>query len=384
MKILIVSANYPPSIGGPATTVPIIANELVKLGNTVDVLTQGVHKYKDKKESYNLIRVGKFSNERKNILQIIQIIKCLSQAIKELNKKNRYDLIHCHDLNISSLAAIISGVKNIKIAKFTGDLALEYYSKVKKDKTANFTTEEFYKKKTLLKNILLYMQKFISHKMNLILTPSNFIKNELITMTGIEEKKVLIFHNGASKNKFYNLKRNKNKLFCALKLEPKKNVKDAILSLKFLPKRYKLYIAGSGSEEKNLKKLSESENLKNRVKFLGLLPHKDVIHQMKTSFVFILPSVYEPASVSIYDAMSTGTPIVATKVGGTPEIIKNKKEGFLIKPFDAGEIAKYILKLNDKKLYKQIQSNQLKKIKEFYWNNLVKKELIPLYKKLIN
>lgn len=377
-----VSANYPPCIGGPAATVPIIAENLVNLGHEVHVLTQGVKNYKDKKTSYKIIRTGTFSTNRDNFLDVLKLVFSLSKKIRELSKTNNYGVIHSHDLNISSLSVILSGINIKKVSKFTGDLALEYYCKIKKENAGNLTLKEFYSKKSILKTILKFVQQFIVDRIDLITAPSNFIKNELIKYSSIKPSKIIILRNGAKQVNAKKEKRDKNKLFCALKLEPKKNTKDAILSLKNLPSKYYLVIAGEGSEELVLKNLVKKEGLTKRVKFLGFINHEQVINELLTSYAFILPSVYEPASVSLYDAMSTYTPIIATKVGGTPEIIRDGKEGLLVRPFSSKDIAHSVLSLQNNKLYKNIQNNQEKTIKKYYWSNIVKKELITIYKKL--
>lgn len=383
MKILLVSANYPPAIGGPASTVPIIAEELIKLGHDVDVLTQGINNYKDKKRKYNLIRAKeKFPVKRENNFQILKLIFSLSKEVKKLCKEKKYDIIHCHDLNISSLSVMLSGVKNKKIAKFTGDLALEYYCKIKKNTADTLSFNKFEKQNTFLKTFLRKLQSFIGERMDLITAPSNFIKNSLVNASNIKKNKVIIFRNGAKRIKGKKKKRINSKLFCALKLEPKKNVGAAIDSLTYLPKKYKLIIAGNGSEKKKLKNLVKSKKLDKRVKFLGFINHKKVIEELLTSFAFILPSIYEPASVSLYDAMSAQTPIIATKVGGTPEIITNNKTGILVPPFNSKRIAEAVKKLENNNLYKKIQKIQKKEIEKYYWNKNVKR-LEKIYKNLI-
>ncbi|VVB75973.1 D-inositol-3-phosphate glycosyltransferase [Candidatus Tiddalikarchaeum anstoanum] len=383
MKILIISANYPPSIGGPAATVPVIATELVKLGNSVDVLTYGLKGYEDKKSNYNLIRAGIFDRTKDNIFSVLKLVFTLSSSIKKLCKNYEYDLIHCHDLNISSLAVILSGVKIKKISKFTGDVAIEFYSKIKKARTTDITPEEFYNRKTLLKKLLLSLQKFIASKVDMITVPSLFIKNELMKYNNIDGGKIFLFRNGAEPVNAVE-KRDKNKLFCALKLESKKNVDDAIRSLHFLRKNYRLVIAGNGNEESHLKELAKKEKLENRVSFIGSISHNEVIKHMLSSFAFILPSIYEPASVSLYDAMTTRTPIIATNIGGTPEIVTNLKEGFLVEPLHPEQIASGVKKLEDQFLYEEIQKNEMNTIKRFYWHEHIKNNLIPLYNKLIS
>jgi glycosyltransferase involved in cell wall biosynthesis len=63
---------------------------------------------------------------------------------------------------------------------------------------------------------------------------------------------------------------------------------------------------------------------------------------LQESDVYVLPSYFEAMPLSILEAMSYGLPVIATTVGGVPEIVKNGKNGFLITPGDKKELAKSI------------------------------------------
>jgi len=82
--------------------------------------------------------------------------------------------------------------------------------------------------------------------------------------------------------------------------------------------------------------------------------------------------------------MSRKLPVIATSVGGIPEVIENYKEGILIPPENPKELAKAINKLLDNKnLREELAENAYKKIKENYSIEQYAEKILDLYKQLI-
>lgn len=89
--------------------------------------------------------------------------------------------------------------------------------------------------------------------------------------------------------------------------------------------------------------------------------------------VFVNPALTEPFGLTLIEAAASGLPIIATKDGGPVDIIKNCKNGYLIDPLDAQDIADHILKaLGDKKKWESFAHNGVKKVKQYYtWKSHV-------------
>jgi glycosyltransferase involved in cell wall biosynthesis len=165
---------------------------------------------------------------------------------------------------------------------------------------------------------------------------------------------------------------------------PVKGLKYLIEAMKIIDdKEKKLVIIGYGEEKTDLENLVKNLKLENCVTFIGKTPNNEIIRYMASSDVFVLPSLSEGFPITILEAMASGLPIVATKVRGLPEILKDGQNGFLVEPANPEQIAeKVLLLLNDEKLRKIISKNNLEEVKKYDWKIVIDK-LENLYSDII-
>ncbi len=79
----------------------------------------------------------------------------------------------------------------------------------------------------------------------------------------------------------------------------------------------------------------------------GMLPKAQVIQLLSHATVFACPSLYEPLGIVNLEAMACGAPVVASRVGGIPEVVVDGQTGLLVPPDDPAELAKAIMSLAD-------------------------------------
>jgi glycosyltransferase involved in cell wall biosynthesis len=101
--------------------------------------------------------------------------------------------------------------------------------------------------------------------------------------------------------------------------------------------KIKLLIAGNG-EVQHMKDLIYKHRIEDIVEFLGWISNNEKMRVLNNSDVYILPSYNEGLPISILESMSYGKAIIATNVGGVPEIVRNKENGLLISPGDLNQI----------------------------------------------
>jgi len=98
-----------------------------------------------------------------------------------------------------------------------------------------------------------------------------------------------------------------------------------------------LVIAGKGRLESELRSLAVELNIHERVLFLGY--RTDVPVVLRACDVFVLPSIAEGLPGALLEAMSTGVPVIASRVGGVPEILNSPDAGTMVSPSSVDELA---------------------------------------------
>ena len=107
----------------------------------------------------------------------------------------------------------------------------------------------------------------------------------------------------------------------------------------------RLRIAGDGPQRRDLEALAESA-APGRVAFLGRRSAPDVLRALGESRIVIVPSVwYENCPYAILEAFAARKPVVASRIGGIPELVDEGATGQLVPPGDAGALAEAIRRL---------------------------------------
>jgi glycosyltransferase involved in cell wall biosynthesis len=106
-----------------------------------------------------------------------------------------------------------------------------------------------------------------------------------------------------------------------------------------------LLLVGDGPLRADLERLAGELTLGPRVKFLGV--RSDVSEILRSIDLFVLTSTSEAAPITLLEAMASRLPVVATAVGGNPEIVRDRIEGLLVPPRDEAAIADALLELLD-------------------------------------
>jgi len=106
-----------------------------------------------------------------------------------------------------------------------------------------------------------------------------------------------------------------------------------------------LLLIGDGALRQELEQQCRDLGLSSRVRFLGV--RHDVADLLRAADVFALTSVSEAASITLLEAMASGLPVVVTRVGGNPEIVREGVDGFLAPRGDAKAIASALVRLLD-------------------------------------
>ena len=127
-------------------------------------------------------------------------------------------------------------------------------------------------------------------------------------------------------------------------LIPRKGHELIIAALTELPDT-KLLIAGSGPMRAELERIAQEKGVAARVRFLGEIAHDALTDAYRAADIFVLASSREGWANVLLEAMACGTPVVATNVNGTPEVVQDPKLGLLVQERSPQALAQAIRQL---------------------------------------
>jgi len=198
--------------------------------------------------------------------------------------------------------------------------------------------------------------RFINKRVNQIIVNSKAGKEMVVREENVRNNKIKIMYNGVDLERFKqpfnsdNSEKEAIRINLGIKnddivigsvgnLHPVKGHKYLIEAVGRLIQEYsniKLLIIGEGGERENLEESVKRLGIKNNVIFLG--SRKDIPQLINILDICVQPSLSEGLSNSILEFMSAGKPIVATSVGGNPELIKHGINGILVKAADSSPL----------------------------------------------
>ncbi len=124
------------------------------------------------------------------------------------------------------------------------------------------------------------------------------------------------------------------------RLVPEKDIATLLRATALMPRvhpAFRLQIAGDGPCREPLRQLVTHLGLNGRVTFLGMV--RDVAGLLARAGMYVLSSTSEGVSLTLLEAMARGLPVVATAVGGTPEVVQDGITGLLVPPADPPALA---------------------------------------------
>lgn len=317
-------------------------------------------------DSHMILELKKYANVyflgrregSKNIKYIYQFIK----LVKELD----IDILHCHNI-FSYKFSIISKIilRYLKIVYTIHDTNI--YNNIP--------------------NIYVALDKFLISKFIAI---STAVRTNILER-GIKEEKIELVYNGIHVES-YNIEKKKSNnntiiIGCVARLVPEKKGQDVLIRALYEIKKYypnvKCRFAGDEPSEKGIKKTKNRDYLQSLVNKLGLEGNVeflgniiDVPKFLQGIDIFVLPSRYEGFGLSIIEAISSKTPVIASNIEGPKEILNDGKYGLLFETENEIDLSKKIISL--------IESNEKKTIDIAYQYVNENYSIKNMYKKYFN
>ncbi len=158
------------------------------------------------------------------------------------------------------------------------------------------------------------------------------------------------------------------------RLVKKNGVEDLVRSFQYLPDGYHLLIIGIGELEAHLRDVVMGLSLSNRVHFIGQVSYDEVQKYLRVSDVFCRPSYSEGLGNAFLEAMAAGVPVVATRVGGIPDFLRDGETGWFCRvgdPKDISEKIQYVLDSKNTREIDDVVDRAFRMVKEqFSWESV--------------
>jgi glycosyltransferase involved in cell wall biosynthesis len=323
MRILITTGIFPPDIGGPATYVPTIAKALAERGHQVTVLTTSEPENLQWDDSIYPFFVSRINRRQKIWLRSL---KCVAEILR---LGRAADVIYANGIYFE--AAIASKfLRKPLVMKIVGDEAWE--RSVRRGWTKdNF--EDFQQRcQSWQAELLKRHRSWVVRQANKVIVPSQYLANWVVKW-GVPTEKIAVIYNAVEipdgiEPLSIPLK-TPVKAVTVGRLVPWKQVDGLIEALNEISE-LGLVVVGDGPERPRLERIAQELGVSGRVYFAGQRSKKETLSLMAACDLFVLNSTYEGLPHTVLEAMALGLPVIATAVGGTPEVVRDGETGLLI------------------------------------------------------
>jgi len=332
--------------------------------------------------------------------------------IKTLNAINEFnpDVIHVHNCSryISPSPIFTAIFKNKKVVMTVHDFiyycprgwGINWKGEICRE---GFSLNCFFRncnsprkgKKNILLNFLksiriLFHRYILKYFVKTFICPSTTLKKYLKRSLKLKEEKLVYLPNFIDMKVQENQKIEKknNQFLFVGRLSKEKGIDVLIKAIEIAKKdcpKILVKIIGDGPERRNLENLTKKLNLQDNIKFLGRIPNEKLSQYYQESLALIMPSIWmENCPIVALEAMMNKTPIIASNIGGLPDLVGHNKNGYLFKMGDYKELASYIKKLyNNVEVSKKMGECGFKKVKREFSKERYYKKLTEIYKNVI-
>ena len=392
--------------GGQNVYVHELSKTLSKLGTKVDVFTRWENRSAAQRVKFapraQVIRIKAGPRQFISKDKFGPLMPEFIEHFLEYIRKNKidYDLIHCHYYFSGLVGLQLKNILEIPMVETFHSLGLcKRKALGSRDPSPDERIE-------IEKKIMEKADKIIStspqEKLNMINDYNAHADKIVVIPPGVNLRIFRCLNNKKTKEKL-NIDTQKKVVVFAGKMEKRKGGATLVKSIEIIKRRWpEVYdqlqvFMFSGDPRKrgtkNKEETSQRHCLKATIKKMDLskkiklMPgiNQDKLHQYYgAADVVVMPSYYEPFGMVAVEAMATGTPVVASDVGGLKWTIENGLTGFRVNPKNAMGFARQIVKiLKDSTLADRLGKNAIIRArKRFSWS-LVSKNILQVYKGLI-
>ena len=306
MRILIVSGIWPPDVGGPASHAPELAEWLCARGHHVEVLTTASSP--PAARPYAVHWVSR---------RLPPGLRHAAAAAAVARHARRADVVYATSMvGRTALGCLLA--RRPFVAKLTSDAAFER------------SHRRALGAEGALSNLLRSIRDWSVRRASHIVCPSEYLAGLAASWRGAAAGISVLPNPAPDAADALPAAPPASRPLVAFagRLTAAKNLDAALRAIDRLPEA-RLVVIGDGEERQRLERVAGD-----RVQFVGARPRGEVLGLLASADVAVLPSAWENFPHAVVEALAMGTPVVATRVGGVPEIVRDGENGVLV---DAGD-----------------------------------------------
>ena len=341
MRISLFTNEYPPNVyGGAGVHVEYLSRELARAdrgAHQVDVLCFG-----DQQETRGNLRVRGVAGPPPNALPAQdprheRLLDALFRDLAMVGKVERPDIVHCHTWYSHLAGCLARPLTGARLVLTTHSLEPHRPWKVEQLGTAY--------------NVTVWIERTAYQNADGVVAVSRAMKEDVESLYGVSPDKVRVIHNGIDPDEYRpkqdlaTLERlavdpEKPIVLFVGRITRQKGILHLVRAIRHLEPGVQVVLCAGAPDTKEIgeemKELVGQAQKDARVPVSWLdqmLPKQDTIALYSHAAVFVCPSVYEPFGIINLEAMACETPVVASAVGGIPEIVVPDETGVLV-PFE--------------------------------------------------
>lgn len=351
MRVLIATPLYPPDPGGPATYARSLEEELPGSGIGVSLVTFGAVRY--------------LPPGVRHVVYLFLLLKEGKQA----------DLILALDPVSVGLPAVIAAklLKKPLVMKVVGDYAWE---QGRQRFGVTEQLDKFYEARSVAFEVRLLkrIEAWTARQAVSLIVPSDYLKRIVSQWKGVDSNRITVIYNAMRAEEGGRVPAAVTALPrpCIVsvgRLVPWKQMEGIVDAMKDTDAS--LVIVGDGPSCERIEQRVQA-TAPDRMLLTGALSHADTLATMQQADIFVLNSTYEGLSHLLIEALSLGLPIIATNVGGNPELITDAVNGLLIPSRDTSELQNALaLLLTDETLRTRLAVAARESAKRFSMKSMV-------------
>jgi glycosyltransferase involved in cell wall biosynthesis len=331
VNVLVVTGIWPPDPGGPASHAPALGKFLEGRGHTVEVVTTA--QVAPPAEPFEIRWVSRSLPPGIRHLRVASVVRTSGR---------RADVIYATSMvRRAALGAALA--RRPLVVKLVSD---EVFERVRRSGRFEGTLDDFQRVAGGIRTrFLLRTRDLALRRARHVFCPSAYLRDVALGW-GIDPGRVSVLANPApdlprlpSRDELRaELHLEGRVLAFAGRLGPQKALGVALEAIAAVPD-VTLAIAGDGPERGALEARTHELGLDGRARFLGSVSREAVLRLFRAADASVLSSSWENFPHTVVEALAVGTPVIATAVGGVPEVVRDGGNGLLVKPGEPTELA---------------------------------------------